>query len=192
MKFHELTGDFTTFQPDPTKLHFVVHVVNNRGIAGSGAVLAVKKNFPKAIQEYSSWYEGLHTLDSFPKCLDQYNSLFEMGNIQVVGVAPNIKVVNALAQKGFGDYGMAPGRYESIEECLRKLKVCCEAVLSHSNLIPQIEACKFGSLRSGLSWDRVFDMVQDIFDDVDGIWNTYSYEEKSAIPSYYSNAKAAT
>lgn len=175
MKFNELKGDFTDFTVQPNTIHFIVHNCNNRGIAGSGAILAVKDRFPKAIDEYEAWYNGDHTLNSFPKCLDKYNSLFEMGNIQVVKVEPSTYVVNMLGQKGFGSYGMPPGRYESIEECLRKLKVCCEAVIKSGKKV-SIEACKFGSARSGLSWDKIFDTVQEIFKDIDGTWNTYSYE----------------
>jgi translation initiation factor IF-2 len=39
-----------------------------------------------------------------------------------------------------------------------------------------IEACKFGSARSGLSWETIFKMVEDIFEHTEGTWNTYTYE----------------
>lgn len=184
MIFNELTGSATNFTVQPDTVHFIPNNCNNRGLAGSGFILAIKDKYPKAILEYESWFEGNTTLNSFPKCLDKYNSLFEMGNIQVVKVEPEVYVVNMLGQKGFGDYGMPPGRYESIEECLRKLKVCCKGVVGNGKKV-SIEACKFGSARSGLDWTKVFSVVQEIFSEVEGTWNTYSYDETSQFPSYY-------
>jgi hypothetical protein len=175
MKFNEVVGDFTKFEVLPNTMHFMPHGLNSWGIFGSGAVMAIHEKYPKATEAYTSWFDGLCD-QHFPKCLDKYNRIFELGNIQVVNVAPQKFVVNMLTQKGMGShYNMPPGRYEAIEECLRKLEVCCQKVLECGKEV-SIEACKFGSARSGLSWETIFKMVEDIFEHTEGTWNTYTYE----------------
>lgn len=57
MKFNEPTGDFTNFTPQKNTIHLVLHGCNNYGVAGSGAILAVKKNFPLAIDMYHKWFD---------------------------------------------------------------------------------------------------------------------------------------
>ncbi len=138
--------------------------------------MSIDERFPRATREYIAWGDGLASQDTFPKCLDKYNHLFELGNIQVVKVERcGTRIVNMLAQKGMGyNYGMPPGRYEAIEECLRKVNVLCQQI-TKSNLTPVIEACRFGSARSGLTWDIIFKQVKEIFATTDGAWNTYSY-----------------
>lgn len=96
--------------------------------------------------------------------------------VRVTPRPPYIYVCNMLTQKGFGNDFMPPGRYEAIEECLLKIRVICQHILNKSKQNVQIEACKFGSCRSGLEWTKIFEMIQRIFKDTEGIWNTYSYE----------------
>lgn len=175
MHFLEAPGDATDFDTHPNTVYFIPNGCNNRGIAGSGFIIAVKKRFPKAILEYEKWYNGDISLNTFPKCLDKENCLFEMGNIQLVNVASGVYVVNMLTQKGFGNYNMPPGRYESIEECLRKLKVCCEVAINHGKSV-HIHSPKFGAARSGLAWTKIYKTVKDVFKNVPGTWTTYSYE----------------
>lgn len=180
MNFVELKGDFTNFISQNNSIHLVLHIVNSDGIYGSGAIMSIDEKFPRATREYVAWADGLANKNTFPLCLPSDNSQFQLGNIQVVKVEAGVRVVNMLAQKSMGmnKYGMPPGRYEAIRECLYKVRDLCEQI-TKSNLTPVIEACKFGSARSGLDWTAIFDMIQDIFGDTEGVWNTYSYEGPS-------------
>ena len=184
MKFNDLTGDCTDFVTQTDTFHIIPHVVNTCGVMGSGVALAIKNKFPIACDKYEYWYEYEEIMynrehekepDCFPNILDDTNKFWQLGNIQVILVERQIFVCNMLAQKGFGAYGLPPGRMQSLEECLHKLASCCQAIV-RSNKKVQIEAPKFGSCRSGLDWTKIFEMVQRIFKDIEGVWNTYSYE----------------
>lgn len=190
MQFVELSGDFTDFNVQPDTTHFVCHVVNSLGFGASGAIVAIQNQFPAAYDEYVKWYNYAVKGSNIPprglaKCLGEDNHLWDLGNLQTIKVHsdPNggsIYVCNMLAQKAFGNVsGMPPGRYEAIEECLLKLRVCCDHVIEKGKKV-SIEACKFGGLRAGLSWNVIFEMVQDIFSETEGVWNTYSYEGPNA------------
>lgn len=178
MQFIELTGDVTEFKREPGTFHFIPHVVNSEGIIGSGVAMGLKRKFPEVGIQYSNWFNGLPAR-GFCKCLGDSNKSWQLGNMQVVGIGDCSWCCNMLAQKGLGPaWNMSAGRYEAIEECLYKLRAVCLEVLRQEKKIC-IDSPKFGSLRSGLSWDVIFERVQDIFADIDGTWRTYSYEEMS-------------
>lgn len=178
MQFVELNGDCTSFAVQSNTIHIIPHVVNNFGIWGSGVVVPIFTKWAEAAKAYEDWFAH-KTTNYSPKCLEPTNVDFQLGNLQVVNVAKGILIANMLAQKGFGGYGLPPGRYESIEECLLKLRVCCEKINGIGKSVV-IESPKFGSARSGLDWTVIFEMVQDIFGETEGVWNTYSYEGPNA------------
>lgn len=176
MKYQKKSGDVTCFDVLPDTFHFVPHNLNCDGVWGSGVVVPIFKKWDLARAAYEDWYDQLRYAKYSPKCLDQNNDMFGLGNLQIVNVEKSIFVVNMLAQKWVGaPYDMVPGRYEAIEECLLKLKICFDKVNKVGKKV-QVESPKFGACRSGLEWEAVFDIVKDIFEDTDGIWTTYSYE----------------
>lgn len=188
MQFTNKLGDVTVFEVMPNTFHFLPHIVNTQAKMNSGVALGIKQRFPAANEEYVKWKNNQHP-KGFPKCLGDYNKDWQLGNLQVVGVGGSRWICNMLAQKDFGNFGMPAGRYEALEECLRKLRVCCLQVIEQDKKV-QIEAPKFGSLRSGLDWTKIFTMVRNIFTDVEGIWTTYTYQENGEIPSYYENYRS--
>lgn len=183
MKFKTIQGDVTEVVPQDNAVHFLPNNCNNQGIAGSGVIVAFRNKWAHTIELYEEWYEiydgteGSEELKkTFPKGLGVDNTIFELGNAQFVMAEPQIYVVNMIGQKGFGGVtGMPPGRYEAIEECLRKISICCERVLEN-NRIPYIDAPMFGAMRSGLDWGKLLKMSKDVFKDIDGFWTTYEYE----------------
>lgn len=194
MKFLEKSGDATCFDTKENTAYYVPHICNTDGIAGSGFIIAVKNKFPRAIQEYERWHKlsrpgsNLEEWDTLvglaPKILGAGNWDFQLGNIQAIHTGNRVYIVNMLAQKSFGYLNLPPGRYDCLEECLLKLRTLCEFSLKQATKV-EIHAPKFGSLRSGLDWDCIYSMIKRIFGDTEGIWTTYSYEEKSELPSYY-------
>jgi hypothetical protein len=178
MQFLEKTGDVTSFEIKPATFHFVPHCVNTHGIIGSGVAEALKRKYPIINEEYVKWYNRDKSAKGFPNLLGSDNHYWDLGNIQIIGVGDNKFVCNMLAQKGFGNcLGDPPGRMEALTECLRKLRLCCIRAIQLDRKVA-IEAPKFGSLRSGLDWGKIYDVVQLIFHDVEGVWTTYSYEER--------------
>lgn len=176
MKFNELVGDCTNFEVQPATIHFVPHIVNTAGIAKSGVVIPIYNKWKNARTSYEEWYRtGICTEES-PEFLTSYNRSFQLGNLQLVKGDNQIYIVNMLCQKDFGGWNMPAGRMEAIDECLYKLRETFVRVNNKGNKV-QVESPKFGSMRSGLRWDLIFEKIRLVFDDIDGTWNTYSYEE---------------
>lgn len=185
MKFVELNGDATAFKVLPNTTHFIPHVVNTQGIMGSGIAATIRDKFPEANRQYVNWmnYERGRGCEvkGFARILGTENQRWQLGNLQTVKVhsEPNggtIWVCNMLAQKDFGGVtSLPPGRYEAIEECLQKLRMCVDHVSKKGKNI-SVESCQFGGKRAGLEWDSIFMQVQDNFHNAPGVWNTYSYE----------------
>lgn len=175
MEFVELTGDCTDFVVQPNTFHLIPHNLNTDGVWGSGVVVPIFTKWGVAARAYENWHANQDGRYS-PKCLPTNNADFQLGNIQVVNVEKGILVVNMLAQKSMGSqFGMPSGRYEALQECLLKIRVCCDKINDIGKNVV-IESPKFGAVRSGLDWTKIFDMVQSIFKDTTGIWNTYTYE----------------
>jgi hypothetical protein len=176
MEFVELTGDCTDFVVQPNTFHLIPHNLNTDGVWGSGVVVPIFTKWEVAARAYEDWWEDDTQNNYSPKCLSISNRDFQLGNIQVVNVAKGILVVNMLAQKSMGSqFGMPPGRYEALQECLLKIRVCCDKINNIGKNVV-IESPKFGAVRSGLSWNTIFKMVEDIFEHTEGTWNTYTYE----------------
>lgn len=112
----------------------IPHVCNNVGAWGSGFVVPLGKNFPKARESYLKYRHSL-------------------GTIQAVKINEKVSVVNMIAQRGI--FGRVKISYQALEECLDKTGLL--ARLNHAS----IHAPKFGSGIAGGDWKVIESMILD-------------------------------
>lgn len=157
-------GDVTN--PQTTNPCIIPHIVNDIGAWGSGVVMAISKRWPEPAEQYSRDCEfGLR-----------------LGDIGVCCVSdgPEIHVANMVAQKGIGTgasftvgqhfYHLPPIRYDAL----------AEAMIRVGNLAGrykcEIHAPKFGSDRAGGDWNKIEELIREIWEN-NGISVTiYEYE----------------
>jgi len=101
-----IKGDATNPQGLGKKL--IVHICNDIGAWGKGFVLAISKKWKEPEKDYKEWYKS--------------QTDFELGKVQFVQVEQNTFVANMIGQhKIRKTNGLAPIRYDSVEECLNKV-----------------------------------------------------------------------
>lgn len=101
-----IKGDATNPQGLGNKL--IVHICNDIGAWGKGFVLAISKKWREPEREYREWYKS--------------QTDFGLGKVQFVKVEPDTFVANMIGQhKIRKTNGLAPIRYDSVEECLNKV-----------------------------------------------------------------------
>lgn len=147
MPIHEMTGDAT--RPVQTEGNLVVaHVVNDCGGWGKGFVLAVSKRWPQAEKDYREWAESGRLGRKPP-------TSFQLGEVLVSKVEPNLSVAHLLAQHGYvGPDNPTPLSYEALTQCLRKLAGIA-AVQNASIHMPRI-----GAGLGGGDWPRIRRIIE--------------------------------
>lgn len=100
-------GDATQPQGEGSKI--IAHVCNDIGRWGKGFVLALSKRSEKPEQAFYQWFA------------ERQNNDYGLGAVQFVPIEPDVWVANMIGQhkiKVKGDNGVAPVRYEAIEQAL--------------------------------------------------------------------------
>jgi hypothetical protein len=147
-----ITGDITKSKfPDATLVYFP-HVCNNINGFGSGVAYSISKRWSEVKQAYHDLYEtdGL-----------------KLGTCQYVPIeGQNLIIINMIAQMGLiSKSNPHPLQYSALENCMKLIKISIEKErLIKDNV--EIHTVKFGSLRSGGSWDRIEAMINDIWRDI--------------------------
>lgn len=170
----------TTKVGDVTKanepgLKVLCHIVNNVNMWGSGVVIAISNKWPHVKKEYSKWFNYTFFGDKFYS--NVYCSLlkYELGEVQFVEAEQDWIVANMMAQKTsfyIGNKEFIPLRYEALEECMYRVAEFCK----QNNA--RIVCPEFGSLRAGGDWNRILQMIKDIWDKEYGLDITiYKYKE---------------
>lgn len=134
-------GDATAPQGDGNKI--ILHVCNDIGGWGAGFVLALSQRWPEPEAAYRRWYQG------------RSSNNFELGEVQVVPVEPDIMVANLIGQRDIhpGPDG-PPIRYEALEAGLSQL--ADEAYAADASVhMPRI-----GCGLAGGDWETVGAIVQ--------------------------------
>lgn len=129
-------GDATAPVTDGPKI--ICHICNDAGGWGKGFVVAISKRWPQPEAQYRAWYA------------QGESGGFRLGAIQLVDVAPSLKVANMIAQHGIRpSAGVPPIRYDALRECLVSLADQA-AELGATVHMPRI-----GCGLAGGSWDEV-------------------------------------
>jgi O-acetyl-ADP-ribose deacetylase (regulator of RNase III) len=149
-----VNGDVTNPIGEGRKL--VIQCVNDLGIMGAGVARAIMMKWPIVREKYIQWSK---------------KDDFMLGNIQTVSVEPKIVVVNMIGQHGVGfSGGVAPIRYDAIEECLKKVK---KMAVTYS---ASIHAPKFGAGLAGGDWDEIENILKAKLEDTTIEVTIYDYE----------------
>jgi O-acetyl-ADP-ribose deacetylase (regulator of RNase III) len=158
---HPIKGDVTVPKLNPDQHGLLVHVSNDRGGWGKGVVLAISKRWPQPEAAYRQWFRQKYW----------EGRAFELGQIQCVQVAPNLHVVNCIAQSGYGRNNQAqhqtsepnttpPIRLMALETCLNEVRQTAER-LGASVHMPRI-----GTGLGGSSWDKIEPIVARALADI--------------------------
>jgi len=106
---------------------------------GRGVALAIRNKWPKVYQEYRKEYKKK-----------------QLGNIQVVGVGPELFVINLFAQYNYG-LEKRHTNYSALKSCLETVSLW-EKERDLDNYIPY----KMGCGNAGGSWEKVSAII-DMF-----------------------------
>jgi hypothetical protein len=158
-----LNGDATKPTLSKGETGLLVHICNDVGGFGKGFVLAVSKRWPAPEKAYREWFRA--------KTHPTWGS-FELGNIQIIQVSPQLSVVNMLAQQGYGKHNTnlhrtveadskPPINYEALEKCLTK--VALSARVNGAS----IHGPRFGCGLAGSNWGLVGPIVERTLDGID-------------------------
>jgi O-acetyl-ADP-ribose deacetylase (regulator of RNase III) len=135
-------GDAT--RPGVEGPKFIAHVVNDVRAWGAGFVLAISARWRSPEAAYKRWPR--------PGMSD---APFELGNVQLVEVEPELYVANLLAQTGLrGNYDEIPLRYDALDRCLQKLGQVVKPTGGTVHM-PRI-----GCGLAGGTWDKVEPLIQ--------------------------------
>jgi len=132
-----VTGDATDPQGDGVR--FIIHIVNTRGGWGRGFVTALSKKWLGPEATYRSDYREGH---------------IQLGTVSdPILVAPNLFVINMVAQEGYSSPGNPAIRYDALKSCLSDVCSLATGMGAH------IHAPRFGVGLAGGSWDKIEPLV---------------------------------
>lgn len=159
-KIEYLKGDL--FSHKLADEHMVVQVCNDKGVAGSGVVLAFKKHYPKSIEAYEKAYKDGSFFNYYggPFTFKQGKTLFHKEDGPVIG--------NMIAQDLY--VRSRPLNYASLVHCMEQVVNACKYYG-----IKHIVAPKFGSERAGGNWDFIVNLIEDIWLENDLKVTVYEY-----------------
>lgn len=151
----------------------LAHVVNDSNRMGAGVALALSKKWPRVKQWYHHWFKTspLFIPLSLNDCVADYDNPAKLGRIQLVQVDQNVIVCNMIGQSDPGGFmQLPPIRYQSLEECLMRLKIVSKQLQMPVH-IPRI-----GCSLAGGSWAVVEEIINRVgLDvtvwDIDNNWN---------------------
>lgn len=130
-------GDATCPQGDGQKL--VAHVCNDVGAWGAGFVLAISLRWPGPARAFHAQHAG---------------DGFQLGDVQLVRVTPEILVANMIGQHGIRRAsGRPPIRYDAVERCLHT--VGDQAL----DLQASVHMPRIGCGLAGGTWERIEPIV---------------------------------
>lgn len=179
MNYKVIIGDVT----NPPYLNLDHHtlllqIVNDENRMLSGVAKVIYTKWPIVKQRYHDLFKN------YGDCLyHRYIPTYpaKLGRNQYIKVDLGLSVVNMIAQSDCGGYeGLAPIRYESLRECLIRIKNDIESVPTTKF---DIIAPLFGCHLAGGHFHEVFDIVHDVFKDLELDWTWYvlTNEEKEEV-----------
>jgi O-acetyl-ADP-ribose deacetylase (regulator of RNase III) len=142
MKIDYIEGDATNPIGQGNKI--IVHICNDKGGWGKGFVLALSRKWSAPEQQYRAWHKG------------QGSSLFALGHVQFVQVAPDLWVANVIGQHGVRWQGsMAPIRYQAIRQGLANV------AKQAKQLDAAVHMPRIGCGLAGGKWEEISRIIEE-------------------------------
>lgn len=172
-----IPGDVTKTKEVGIKL--LCHCSNNKGVAGSGVVVSLRKAFPGSMEAYEKWFkDGKHW------CFFREEWIpFELGEVQFYQTHINdIIVCNCIGQKTPGQYKMLGGvSVPPVRLWAMKEAMISVADLAHefikSGQKTSIIGPEFCGLRAGGDFQKdIVPIIKEVWSDINVI--IYQYQEK--------------
>ncbi len=156
MKMNYIVGDATNPQGPGNKI--IAHCCNDIGGWGRGFVVALSKKWKEPESEYREWYK-----DRKHQGIGEVVP-FELGEVQFVEINHFTQIANIIGQHGvkFGSNG-PPVRYEAIKLGFQKIKKHIENNMGINGA--SIHMPRIGCGLAGGSWDKIFDILKEVFED---------------------------
>jgi len=173
MRLNYIKGDATKpvySTTGGTGKRLILHICNDENAWGSGFVVALNNAFGKGPDSPVAQYHGWYTNAGVPR---NATGPFKLGQVQFVDVDDEMIVVNMIAQSTPGGYnGFPPIRYQSLEECLLRIKARVLAYQQKGGKIT-LGGPRFGSGLAGGVWSEIEEIIKRVFKDVDVDFNIY-------------------
>lgn len=125
----------------------ILHQVNCHGVMGSGVAKQVRLKYPRV---YSTYKKACAAKENSKKDL--------LGLAQVVSIGDGKSIVNLFAQENFGYDGTCYTDYDALRTCLTSVK---SNFSGRFIALPHLMGCH----RGGGDWEKVHQMIEEIFDD---------------------------
>ncbi|MGC1242316.1 MAG: macro domain-containing protein [Chryseosolibacter sp.] len=135
MQIRYIKGDATAPVGEGNKI--IVHVCNDIGAWGAGFVMALSARWKEPENEYRKWAaSGDH---------------FQLGEVQLVQVAPAIWIANMIGQRGISrdSEGNPPVRYDAIKKGLIKVSAFAR------NMKATVHMPRIGCGLAGGTWEQI-------------------------------------
>lgn len=153
MSIRILVGDLLEATED-----IIVHQVNCRKKMGSGIALQIKIKFPEAYMQYRDAFTQLE-----PEEL--------LGKIQIIKINDKY-ICNLFGQLDYGYDGMKYTSYDALDNGFNKV-----FQYANENNLSVAIPYKIGSDRGGASWNVVYTMLQNLFEESKIQLTIYKLEE---------------
>jgi hypothetical protein len=151
-------GDVTSPQME-RGVALICHVCNDLGVMGAGVALAISKKFPKVKEHY------VHKINMFEENIMALGET-DVCNHSVTGNT-NIWVANMIAQHNIYPNEKKPIRYEALIRCMGYIASVVEYynddIENTINGEMEIHCPKFGSLRSGGTWEFILELIEEMW-----------------------------
>ena len=155
-KVQYVSGDLFIPVKDSTEFSVIAHVVNNKGMWGSGFVVPLGKEYPASKDSYLAWAEG-----KAPPNEAIWNPKdFEFGQVQFVQVCdmPLVLVANMLAQT-IG--GVRPLGYHHLVKCMEEVGKYIVRLRDRHKVEVNIRCPLFGAGLAGGQWAFIEKLIED-------------------------------
>jgi hypothetical protein len=164
---HYLIGDATSPIKTPALLP---HVVNDKGLWGSGYVISLSKKDNRPEHLYLNWH-------------DQEKKDLPLGAVQICPYISGCTVANMVAQHDVRSInGVPPVRYSALKQALT-------SVFYHAKKNGlTVHMPRIAGVRSGGDWDKIEEIIEETMDGVE----TYVYtlpSETSMWTQTYENGQ---
>lgn len=144
-----------------TDAKFICHQVNCMGEDGSGVALQVKQRYPHVYEEYNkvSSPEMLGKVQIVPVKSEYIG--YDCGSIAVP--CTEQWICNFFAQNNYGYDGKQYTSLDALEQCFRTMNY--KIYEKNNNFGAKIAMpYKIGCDRGGANWEKVYAMMQEVFD----------------------------